>query len=84
MRVVTRASLGLFALGLVALAAGGQLDAGEKKDKGKKVSASTLKVGDKAPAFEAVDDQGKPWKSQEHVGKKVVVLYFFPAALTGG
>ncbi len=63
-----------------ALAAGGGLRAGEK-GKGK---AMTLKVGDKAPSFAAIDDQGKPWKSSEHVGKKVVVLYFFPADFTGG
>lgn len=43
-----------------------------------------LKVGDKAPVFESVDDQGKAWKSTDHVGKKVVVVYFFPADFTGG
>jgi peroxiredoxin Q/BCP len=43
-----------------------------------------LKVGDAAPSFEGTDDQGKPWKSADHVGKKVVVVYFFPAAMTGG
>ncbi|HET6424242.1 MAG TPA: peroxiredoxin [Planctomycetaceae bacterium] len=43
-----------------------------------------LKVGDKAPTFEALDDTGKPWKSSEHVGKKVVVVYFYPADMTGG
>lgn len=43
-----------------------------------------LKVGDKAPVFTGTDDQGKEWKSSDHVGKKVVVVYFFPAALTGG
>jgi peroxiredoxin Q/BCP len=41
-------------------------------------------VGDKAPAFESVDDQGKPWKSSDHIGKKIVVVYFYPADLTGG
>jgi len=41
-------------------------------------------VGDKAPAFESVDDQGKPWKSDDHVGKKILVVYFYPADLTGG
>ena len=30
------------------------------------------------------DDQGKPWKSTDHVGKKIVVVYFYPADLTGG
>ena len=43
-----------------------------------------LKVGDAAPVFESVDDQGKPWKSTDHVGKKIVVVYFYPADLTGG
>jgi peroxiredoxin Q/BCP len=43
-----------------------------------------VKVGDPAPSFKATDDQGKPWDSADHVSKKIVVVYFFPAALTGG
>lgn len=43
-----------------------------------------LKVGDAAPTFEAPDDAGKAWKSSDHVGKKPVVVFFFPAAFTGG
>lgn len=43
-----------------------------------------LKVGDPAPVFEALDDAGKPWKSTDHVGKKTLVVYFYPADLTGG
>ncbi|KAA5544521.1 peroxiredoxin [Roseiconus nitratireducens] len=43
-----------------------------------------LEVGDAAPSFEAVDDTGKVWKSADHVGKKIVVLYFYPADMTGG
>lgn len=43
-----------------------------------------LKVGDPAPSFEAKDDAGKDWKSSDHVGKKIVVVFFFPAAFTGG
>jgi peroxiredoxin Q/BCP len=43
-----------------------------------------LKVGDPAPVFEAQDDTGKAWKSSDHVGKKILVVYFFPAAFTGG
>jgi peroxiredoxin Q/BCP len=43
-----------------------------------------LKVGDAAPKFEAPDDTGKAWKSEDHVGKKIVVVFFFPAAFTGG
>lgn len=43
-----------------------------------------LKVGDAAPAFEAQDDTGKLWKSADHVGKHILVVYFFPASFTGG
>ena len=48
------------------------------------LQAVDLKVGDAAPKFEAPDDAGKAWKSEDHVGKKIVVVYFFPAAFTGG
>jgi len=47
-------------------------------------AADDVKVGDKAPAFEAKDEQGKTWKLEDRVGKKVVVVFFFPAAFTGG
>lgn len=43
-----------------------------------------LKVGDKAPVFTCQDDQGKTWKSGDYVGKKYVVVYFYPADMTGG
>src|SRR4051812_20003692 len=43
-----------------------------------------LQVGDVAPIFTAIDDQGKPWKSADLVGKKHVVVYFFPADFTSG
>jgi len=46
--------------------------------------AVDLKVGDAAPAFTAKDDAGKDWKSADHVGKKIVVVYFYPASFTGG
>jgi peroxiredoxin Q/BCP len=44
----------------------------------------SLKVGDPAPAFTATDDQGKTWKSSDHVGKHILVVYFYPADMTGG
>ena len=47
-------------------------------------TAVDLKVGDKAPAFEAKDDTDALWKSSDHIGKKVVVVYFYPADMTGG
>lgn len=43
-----------------------------------------LSVGDAAPAFQAKDDLGEVWNSADHVGKKIVVVYFYPAAMTGG
>ena len=43
-----------------------------------------LNVGDAVPAFEAPDDAGKAWKSADHVGKKILVVYFYPASFTGG
>jgi thioredoxin-dependent peroxiredoxin len=46
--------------------------------------AAELKVGDAAPAFSAKDDAGADWKSADHVGKKILVVYFYPASFTGG
>ena len=43
-----------------------------------------VKVGDPAPKFTSTDDQGKEWKSGDVIGKKILVLYFYPADLTGG
>ena len=43
-----------------------------------------LKVGDPAPKFEQKDENGKVWKSSDYIGKKIVVVYFYPADLTGG
>ena len=43
-----------------------------------------LKEGDKAPTFEGRTDEDKAWKSKDHVGKKVLVVYFYPADMTGG
>jgi len=49
-----------------------------------KTKGGQVNVGDPAPAFESTDDQGNPWKSADHVGKKILVVYFYPADLTGG
>lgn len=65
---------GLAALLVAALVAG----AGRADDK------KGVKVGDPAPSFQAKDDTGKLWKSSDVVGKKPVVVFFFPAAFTGG
>lgn len=43
-----------------------------------------VEVGQPAPTFEAIDDTGNPWRSSEHIGKRVLVVYFYPADMTGG
>jgi len=46
--------------------------------------AGELEVGSKAPTFTCTDDKGGTFKSTDVVGKKILVVYFYPAALTGG
>lgn len=48
------------------------------------IGQKSLSVGDKAPQVKAIDDQGKPWKINQFLGKKILVIYFYPAAMTGG
>jgi len=45
---------------------------------------SQVAIGDKAPAFTATTDEGSTWKLSDFKGKKNVVVYFYPAAMTGG
>jgi thioredoxin-dependent peroxiredoxin len=47
-------------------------------------AAKVLNIGDKAPVFSTLDDEGKHWKSGDVVGSKHLVVYFYPAAMTGG
>jgi peroxiredoxin Q/BCP len=42
-----------------------------------------LKVGDPAPEFTAKTDADETWNTKDHADKTVVV-YFYPAAMTGG
>ncbi len=44
--------------------------------------AVSLREGDRAPVFSGIDDNGSVWKSDDHVGKSVVVVYFYPADMT--
>ena len=43
-----------------------------------------LQVGDKIPVFTIPDDEGNDFNSEEVIGKKVVVLYFYPKNFTPG
>ena len=51
---------------------------------GKAISQEVVRVGDRVPLFAAVSDEDKVWSLKEYLGKKNVVLYFYPAAMTGG
>jgi peroxiredoxin Q/BCP len=44
---------------------------------------TTLKIGDKAPLFEALDNAGNTIKLTDYEGKKLV-LFFYPKASTPG
>jgi peroxiredoxin Q/BCP len=46
--------------------------------------AAMPKVGDKAPLVEGKDQNGKDWKLSDDIGKKVVLLYFYPKDETPG
>ncbi len=46
--------------------------------------AETPKAGEKAPDFEAKDQDGKTWKLSDLAGKQVVLLYFYPKDDTPG
>src|SRR5580698_8442282 len=47
-------------------------------------TTSTPKVGDAAPLIEGKNQDGKDWKVADDVGKKVVLLYFYPKDDTKG
>jgi len=48
------------------------------------LTAAEVAVGDKAPHFQAKDDEGNTWDSKKHIGNKIIVVYFYPADMTGG
>ena len=75
--IIMRIRYAAVLFGVVVLCLAGNLAAQEEK----KIE---LRVGDPAPVFSALDDQSKPWKSSNLVGKKFVVVYFFPADFTPG
>ena len=77
MKIFGRIAMAVSVACLVSLATAG-LSADEKTKGGQ------VNVGDTATTFESTDDQGNPWKSTDHVGKKILVVYFYPADLTGG
>ena len=45
---------------------------------------NVLNIGDKAPGFSATADDGSTWDLKNYLGKKNIIVYFYPAAMTGG
>ncbi len=43
-----------------------------------------LNIGDPVPNFNSVTDKGESWRSVDHVGDNILVVFFYPAAMTGG
>ena len=43
-----------------------------------------LNVGDAMPSFTAETAEGTTWQSEDHAGSGLLVVYFYPAAMTGG
>jgi peroxiredoxin Q/BCP len=48
------------------------------------LAAEAPKVGDKAPPIAGTDQNGKEWKLADLIGKKNVLLYFYPKDDTPG
>jgi peroxiredoxin Q/BCP len=47
-------------------------------------ASAALEVGDTVSPFAANADSGELWQLSEHLGQKNIVVYFYPAAMTGG
>ncbi|KPK81191.1 MAG: hypothetical protein AMS27_15665 [Bacteroides sp. SM23_62_1] len=45
---------------------------------------SPVKVGETVPDFEALDNTGNTWQLYDHLRSDYLVVYFYPAAFTGG
>jgi thioredoxin-dependent peroxiredoxin len=69
---------------LLGLVTGLALSVGAVELAGQAEQASGLNVGDLVPEFEAPTDEGGIWRSSDHVGEKLLVVYFYPAAMTDG
>ena len=48
------------------------------------IANAGIGVGSTIDSLAANDDEGNLWSLQDHLGNKNVVVYFYPAAMTGG
>ena len=46
--------------------------------------ALASKVGANAPSFSLLDQNGEKWNSTDFIGNKNILIFFYPAAMTGG
>ena len=46
--------------------------------------ALASKVGANAPSFSLLDQNGETWNSEDYLNKKNILIFFYPAAMTGG
>jgi len=72
-----RLTMTISSFGMLSLLLAGNLRAQDEKK-------AEVNVGDTAPVFAATDDQGNIWKTSDLVGKRFVVIYFYPADFTSG
>ena len=45
---------------------------------------STVDIGDKVPSFSLLNQLGEPFNIDDHIGKKAMVIYFYPKDDTPG
>lgn len=48
------------------------------------IAFAGIDVGSSVSGLVANDDKGNLWSLDEHIGKKNIIVYFYPAAMTGG
>ena len=49
-----------------------------------KSTIGSIAINDQVPHFQAINSEGKSWNSNKFIGQKKLLLYFYPAAMTGG
>ena len=47
-------------------------------------SIFAIDIGSEAPSFSLLDQDGEKWHSSDFLNKKNILIFFYPAAMTGG
>ena len=56
----------------------------EKSEPAEQMMTKSLNVGGTAAPFQGTDQNGQPWQLDKDFTKDYLVVYFYPAAMTGG